>query len=188
MRTHPTPRPRRLLAAVLLAAAALWAPAPAWAHAQLAGSTPALGQVLDEPPAEVSLQFTDRVAAPAYVVVTAPDGSAATVGSPQVAGDTVTQALTSTDLEGTYAMAYRAVSEDGHPVTGEITFSVGRALRAATPPRGPATAPSPTAGAGDPAATEPASGWSDLRLEIGVAASLLLGAAALVVASRRVDD
>ncbi len=63
---------------------------------------------------------------PAYVIVTAPDGSSVASGTPRVDGVLVRQGLTE-GPDGAYTMAFRAVSEDGHPVTGEITFTVGTA-------------------------------------------------------------
>ena len=124
-RALTTTGPIRLVAMAVLALAVplLWA-APASAHAGLVSSTPENGARLDTLPAEVSLTFNEEISEPAYVVVTAPDGSRESGGDPEVSGDTVTQQLTG-GQEGTYIAAYRVVSEDGHPVTGRVEFSVG---------------------------------------------------------------
>jgi len=110
---------------VLLAGAVLLAlPSPALAHASLVGSTPTAGARLDELPAQVQLEFSEEVLEPAYVVLTGPDGASAAAGEPQVDGAMVVQA-TAGGPDGGYTLAYRAVSRDGHPVTGQITFTVG---------------------------------------------------------------
>ncbi len=108
---------------------------PAFAHASLVGSTPEQGAVLDALPGEVVFEFSDDMDATAYVVVTGPDGASATVGDPEVRGTEVRQRLApgTAALEGTYVMAVKAVSVDGHPVTGRVEFAVGRPSDAGSP-------------------------------------------------------
>ena len=141
----------RLVAAVAVVAAVGVAvlPSPASAHATLIGSSPRQDAQLDHLPDRVSFEFNQDMSAPAYVIVTAPDGSSVTEGDPDVDGAVVSQAVTN-GPDGTYTMAYRAVSEDGHPVTGEITFTVGVASSAAP---GPSSAASASPGPGDEART-----------------------------------
>ncbi len=117
---------RLLLACALLALTMLLTPSPAWAHATLVGSSPRQDEQLDVLPDEVVFEFSADMAAPAYVIVTAPDGSSLTSGEPVVEGTTVSQAI-GDGPDGAYTMAFRAVSEDGHPVTGQVTFHVGDA-------------------------------------------------------------
>lgn len=73
-------------------------------------------------PDTVDLEFDQNVGSPAYVVVTAPDGTKISTGDPVIRDNRVTQAVSAPDQSGTYTMAYRVVSSDGHPVAGEITF------------------------------------------------------------------
>lgn len=98
--------------------------APAYAHASMVGSSPEQGAVLDALPDQVDFEFSEPMDPTAYVVVTAPDGSALAVGEPRVDGSTVTQEIGS-GADGTYLMAVKAVSRDGHPVTGRVEFVVG---------------------------------------------------------------
>ena len=182
--------PRRVATALtaLTALAALvliGLPAPASAHATLVGSTPTQGQHLDALPDEVSFEFNQDMASPAYVIVTAPDGSSVADGPPQVDGAVVRQAVTD-GPEGSYTMAYRAVSEDGHPVTGEITFSIGAAGTAApSASTGRPTSPSSTAtSTPDPAAAADGDG-PGRRVGLLVGLGIFAAAGLLLLLSRR---
>lgn len=134
---------RRLLAVLvatpLLALLALGGlAAPASAHASLVSSTPEADATLDALPDEVELVFSQDVRAPAYVVVTGPDGDVVD-GSPEIDGTTVTQAVGGS-TEGGYTLAYRVISADGHPISGQIAFSVGEGGPAAAEPEADAGA------------------------------------------------
>jgi methionine-rich copper-binding protein CopC len=93
-------------------------------HARLNGSTPAAGSVLPQAPTAVVLSFNRDIAPPATVVVTAPGGDRVGTGEPVVRGHDVS-APVAAQQQGTYSVAFRAVSVDGHPITGRFTFSVG---------------------------------------------------------------
>jgi methionine-rich copper-binding protein CopC len=124
--TRSTTRMRPAAAAVLavvLGWLTLLPAAPAWAHAALIGSDPEAGATLAALPGVATLEFSEEMADPAYVVVTAADGTTVTDGDPVVDGRQVTQALVDGPA-GTYTLAFRVVSGDGHPVTGEMTFTV----------------------------------------------------------------
>lgn len=100
---------------------------PAAAHTELESSDPADGAMLAEAPAQVTLTFGEAVTEPAYVVVTAPDGTRVEDGDAAVLDETVRQPLDAVETaaqEGSWTLAYRVVSVDGHPVTGELTFGV----------------------------------------------------------------
>ncbi|WP_327189989.1 copper resistance protein CopC [Streptomyces xinghaiensis] len=117
-------------AAVLGVLAVLLGAAPASAHAALTGSVPRQGAVADRAPEEVVLTFSARVTLSADSIrVLAPDGGRADTGEPRDlgTGGTVRHgvALRPGLPDGTYTVAWRAVSADGHPVSGAYTFSVG---------------------------------------------------------------
>ncbi|MER6305592.1 copper resistance protein CopC [Streptomyces sp. NPDC001657] len=141
-------RPRRsaalrlLVVAVALAGALfgglLGGAAPASAHAALTGSTPAEGSVVDQAPEQVALTFSEGVAmGDDSIRVLDPKGkrvdrgklrnlcSAGTVkygtGLPPGLGD------------GTYTVAWQAVSADSHPVSGAFTFSIGAPSKTTAP-------------------------------------------------------
>lgn len=146
-----------VLVAGLLVFLGAWlavATSPASAHAALEGSSPQQGASLVALPDEVTFTFSQEMSAPAYVMVRGPDGTALTSGDPVVQRNVVRQRLRASTATGTYTMAYRAVSVDGHPVTGQIAFTVGEAK--STVGDGPASvAPSPGS-VRSPARTTPA--------------------------------
>jgi copper transport protein len=97
---------------------------PPVTHARLHASTPAADAILAQAPAEVVLTFNRNIAPPASVAVTAPSGTRVGAGEPAVAGKVVTAPIAAPE-QGTYTVGYRAVSVDGHPITGSFTFSIG---------------------------------------------------------------
>jgi methionine-rich copper-binding protein CopC len=109
---------------------------PPAAHARLNGSVPVADSLVPQAPAAVVLSFNRDIAPPATVVVTAPDGSRAGAGDPSVRGRDVSAPIGG-EQEGTYVVAFRAVSVDGHPITGRFTFSVGHRSTPPTPARPP---------------------------------------------------
>jgi len=126
----------RVAVAVLTLLAAAAAPAAVLAHAELMSSSPADGAQLDSPPNDVSLVFDDELLAEGTgFTVTDADGN--TIGEGEldlsvadrneIRGDvTITE-------EGTYHVAWKAVSADGHAESGELTFTVGPAGSGASP-------------------------------------------------------
>ncbi|QCX26358.1 copper resistance CopC family protein [Nocardioides jishulii] len=112
-----------LTAGLVTVAMALGA-APAQAHAGLTGSTPEDGATLTELPAEVVLTFSEQVSGPATVVVTGPDGGGLQTGEAEVDGDEVRQAVERGQAGGAYTIAYRVISSDGHPITGQVRFTL----------------------------------------------------------------
>ena len=168
-------------ATVVLALLAVLTGGPAAAHTGLQSSTPADGEALTAAPDTVTLTFATAVASQfAQVAVTGPDGQSVTSGDLTVDGAVVQQPVT-TNGDGAYAMAYRVVSDDGHPVSGELTFTVsgtGAAptqTEAAEPTDLRSSAPSTPA----PAAASPAGDSDDSS---GAALWLLLAAVLLVFA------
>ena len=166
-------------------------PSPAAAHASLVSSTPAQGARLDALPEQVRLEFSDAVLAPAYVVITGPDGRSATRGEPEVQGAVVTQA-TAGGPAGGYTLAYRAVSEDGHVVTGQIGFAVGEGASVPSAAADPATEEaepeeeeSETEARQDAAQEAAGDGPDRDTIAVLVGAALFAGAGLLLLASRR---
>ncbi len=169
---------------------------PAAAHATLVASNPTQGATLATPPTQVDFEFSEQISPPAYVVVNGPDGNSVVTGEPQVSGNTVSQAVTAS-AEGSYTMAYRAVSADGHPITGQISFHVGAASQseaASGSPEAEATAASSQKAGGETTTTtsttaatvsEGSGFWERHWSQVLIGMLLWGGAAGLFAASRR---
>jgi methionine-rich copper-binding protein CopC len=123
---------------VLLLLPVLLAPAltagPASAHAALVGTDPADEAVVEEVPGTVTLEFNEPVTR-SELVLTAPDGSRVPLDV-SARDREVTGRLrdgTADGQRGTYTIAYRVVSADGHPIAGESTFrtTAGRTVEQA---------------------------------------------------------
>jgi len=83
---------RPVVAAAAAVALLLGPVGSASAHDALVGSTPPADGTVDTAPASVSLEFSDAPQSlGTEVVVTGPDGTAATDGAPEIAGSTVTR-------------------------------------------------------------------------------------------------
>lgn len=109
---------------------------PASAHASLVGSDPEDGATLTSVPSAITFTFNENIGNPAYVAVTAPDGSKVEVGDVRAVDREVTATLVDPGQKGRYSATFRVVSADGHPVEGSIDFSTttGRAVTQVDPP------------------------------------------------------
>lgn len=156
--------------------------APASAHNVLTGSDPADGSTPAAAPTAVTLTFDEAVQNyQPVLVVTGPDGTVFSTGTPAVSGTTVRTDLVGAGPAGAYTVAYRIVSADGHPVSGQLTYTLaaaaaGTATGAPAPAGGVTTGPSEDGGSGG-------SVW----FWIGVGVAAVLVAAAVVVILRRPD-
>ncbi|NUS12171.1 MAG: hypothetical protein HOY69_12340 [Streptomyces sp.] len=131
--------PRRAAAAVAalcaLFAVLLGTATPASAHAALVRTDPADGSVVQTAPQRVVLTFSEGVLLSADSLrVLDPRGADVAVGTAAHAtgrnsGSTATVALRPGLGDGTYTVAWKAVSQDSHPVAGAFVFSVGAPSR-----------------------------------------------------------
>lgn len=113
----------KLISAFLLAAWIAFAgPSPADAHASLVSTDPADGSQLQTAPLAVELTFSEDLDT-GFVTVTAPDGTKVGTSEPRLSGARMSADLAEGHQSGKYTVAYRVVSVDGHPVTGEFTFT-----------------------------------------------------------------
>lgn len=98
---------------------------PASAHDTLLSSTPAADSTSQTAPERVVLTFSGPIAELGNeVVVTDPDGVDVHDGDPQASGADLTVALVNDLPSGTYTVTWRAVSSDGHPISGDFTFDL----------------------------------------------------------------
>jgi copper transport protein len=119
---------RAVTAAAAAAAAALALPASAWAHAALLRTTPSASGVVNSPPVQVSLTYTEAVE-PRFAIVSVTDagGQQVTDAAPRRSPQKPETLLTPLRplAQGWYLVYWRVISVDGHPVRGAFTFAVG---------------------------------------------------------------
>lgn len=127
-RWHPTSRLLRLVVlGALVLLGVLGQATVASAHAELVATNPGDGTIVAEAPRSVQLEFSERVSLrPDGVRVLDDQGRRVDRGRASASGSTVTAPVRSKLAQGSYVVAWRAVSADGHPVHGAFTFSVGR--------------------------------------------------------------
>ncbi|MBO4209865.1 copper resistance CopC family protein [Micromonospora echinofusca] len=142
--------------AVLMAGVLLIPAAPAAAHNSLTGSDPANGARLADPPTRIRLSFLARLdPGTTKITITGPDNVPASGGAPTISGSKVTVPFRA-GAAGLYVVAYQVASSDGHPIKGEVRFTLTRGTPAAPPSATPTAAPSAVPGgptAGQPTAT-----------------------------------
>ena len=117
-----------LLVLVAVIVVALGSARTVSAHAELVSTSPTAGSVVQTVPSQVLLRFTEEIdALPDSIRVLAGDGSEVPVGEIRrdLGADTVAADLPTDLADGTYVVAWRAISGDSHPVGGAFTFSVG---------------------------------------------------------------
>jgi methionine-rich copper-binding protein CopC len=98
----------------------------ALAHDQVIDQSPAPGSTVEAGQIDIRLDFSNEllnIGSGAEIVVTAPDGSFAPATCAELNG-TLATAKTELDQAGTYTVAWRVVSSDGHPIEGSYTFEL----------------------------------------------------------------
>ena len=182
----PTPVPRTLVLAAATALASLLlvlSGGPAAAHTGLESSTPADGETLTAAPDAVTLTFATAVSSEfAQVAVTGPDGESVTAGDLTIDGAVVSQPIAA-EGDGGYVVAYRVVSDDGHPVSGQLAFTLtgtggSAAAKSAPAEPTPVDTPGPT-----PDTTTAVSPVADSGESSSPGPWLILAAVALVFVS-----
>lgn len=128
----------------------------AYAHAALVTALPADGVVLAAFPSQAVLTFDEPVS-PLVFRLVLPDGTAQALGRIQAADNGLRIDLPAQRQPGTYALSWRVISADGHPVGGAVVFSLEVASAA------PAIAPETT-----PFLRQPAIWLARLALYVGL--------------------
>jgi copper resistance protein C len=144
----------RVVAATVTACVALLlGAAPAFAHTRLQGSNPADGSSIATGPDTVALTFNEDIQADfATLKVIGPDGTEYQTGSVSAGGGQVSTAVSPLGPAGDYQIGYRVVSDDGHPVSGKLSFTLTAPGPAAAAPVTPAPAAAPPVAAAPVAA------------------------------------
>ncbi len=103
------------------------------AHAQLIGSNPTQGVILDALPSTVDLYFSEAVTpAGRGISVYGPDGRLVN-GAARAQGSRLSVQLSAGGSEGTYVVIWTVIAADTHPSRGKLTFSVGHASAVRAP-------------------------------------------------------
>jgi len=161
----PTTTARQPLLPVALAATLLttllvvFSASPALAHDTLLESSPGADASVQTLPEELTLTFSADVITgdgATAVVVTDAEGEPVSDGEPEVEGAVVTQPLTSEGDAGVYDVVWKVVSSDGHPISGEFSFTVetSTASEPTTPSPTPTSSPDEQDAGVTPAPTE----------------------------------
>jgi methionine-rich copper-binding protein CopC len=114
---------RIVVVAAVTVASAFALPAPVWAHSQLLSTQPAAGSTVTAPVQAVVLTFSEKLQAGFCEVVVDGPGGAYGQG-PLTVADTVLRQPVSPLRSGAYRVAWRVVADDGHPTSGEFSFTV----------------------------------------------------------------
>jgi copper transport protein len=122
----------RLFAGLAMLLLAVCFATDALAHASLVSVEPRDGSVLAQAPSRVELRFNENVTAGAVRVIDAA-GTLRNDAKIEAAAETIAVTLPDGLPPGTSMVSYRVISQDGHPVTGTVTFSVGVPTATAMP-------------------------------------------------------
>ncbi|SCL68413.1 hypothetical protein GA0070606_4782 [Micromonospora citrea] len=128
--------------------------APAAAHNSLTGSDPRNGARVAQAPTRIELRFLAKPdPGTTKITVTGPDDVVALGGAPTFSGSRVSVPF-KPGPAGLYVVGYRLASSDGHPVSGEVRFT----LTTGTPadPSASAGAPAAAVPSGSPSTAAPA--------------------------------
>ncbi|MFD1535597.1 copper resistance CopC family protein [Nonomuraea guangzhouensis] len=177
---------RRTLVAVIGCGLFLAVTAPAaLAHDSLKSSSPAKGATVSSVET-IELEYSSRIRFPLVVLRTAA-GQMIKLGEPQADGPKVRTAVPGPLAGGSYVIAWRVVSSDGHPIEGEIPFTVKGTSSGTTAPATAAaatTAPAAAAQTSRPAAAAQGGGGIPGWLWAGLAALVVLGLAIWLLSRR----
>jgi copper resistance protein C len=158
--------------------------APAYAHTRLLGSDPADGAALATAPQQISLTFNEELPAEfSTITVIGPDGTDWHTGPVTANGTTISTALRPLGPAGQYQIGYRVVSDDGHPVTGSVAFTLtapGPGAAAPAAPQAPPLATPPAAAVQPAPDTDQTPVWpwiagAAVLVGVGVIAALRVG-------------
>lgn len=105
----------------------------AGAHSELLGSEPAADSQLSASPTQVTLSFNQTIDQNfAFLGVTSDDGRQWAMSEPMVNGQEASVGLVSALPPGRYTVAYRVVSQDGHPIQGTYVFALASGVATTT--------------------------------------------------------
>ncbi|UPL14815.1 copper resistance CopC family protein [Microbacterium galbinum] len=186
---------RRFAVGMAVAAVAVFATAvPASAHDSLVHSTPEADESLATAPENITLTYSGELLVlgdstqGAVVLVIDESGRDWATGDVEVSGNTVTATVEPGMPDAGYQVRWQVVSEDGHPISGIVPFTIGDAEpMTATQAPTDADAPSYVPDASDPTdqSTDETDGGLRLLLVGGAGAAIAVVALVLYRILRR---
>ena len=117
--------PRRGALALATATLALTA-VPAFGHTELVKSSPAGGAVVRSLPRVITLTFAEPIAKARSVTVTRAGTNHLVSFARNPKNAAQVKVRTKDDREGSYAVVWKVVGDDGHTITGTVRFRVTR--------------------------------------------------------------
>ena len=116
---------------ILCAALMISSPITAFAHGEITQAIPAADSTVIAAPSEVSIEFDGKLQTlgnESINSLTVTDEQGQVISDPVsvVEGTKISNRLQLTDVTGLVSVHYRVVSEDGHPVEGDYSFTVGQ--------------------------------------------------------------
>lgn len=122
---------KRLVALLSITCLLLLPLASASAHGDVAATSPVQDETLIEMPKQVSIEFDGQLQTLGdsvinLITVTDSTGQVISDASSLVEGSKLSTNILLLDSRGLMSVHYRIVSEDGHPVEGDYSFTVGQ--------------------------------------------------------------
>ena len=114
---------KKTFLAALLLAVSLSAPSVN-AHTHLLSTNPANGAEVTTELSSISLTYDDQIEKGSFFDVTSSEGQNMTVDTFTVEDRVLTGSLAQPLANDSYTVAWRVISKDGHPQTGEFSFTV----------------------------------------------------------------
>ena len=106
---------------------------PASAHAELLSAVPAAAGQVGSAPSTVVLNFSEPPQVRYSTIhITGPDGQRRDSGPARVVKNAVSESLGGSRPPGRYVVDWRVISDDGHPVAGQLVFTASAAGSALT--------------------------------------------------------
>jgi methionine-rich copper-binding protein CopC len=146
-----------LFGALFVAAAVLFAAAPASAHDAAESSSPAQGATVATPPEKVSVTFNkDPLALGSQIQVKDAAGTNWAEGAVEIVDNVASQKLRAGAPAGEFTVVWRVVSSDSHPIEGTFKFTATAGAAGST--AGSSTSGTSTTGASTTAGQVPTAG------------------------------
>ncbi|WP_064743976.1 copper resistance CopC family protein [Actinomadura oligospora] len=180
----PLVRARRIGVVAALAGVSLAGFVPsASAHTALKKSDPASGATVASP-SKITLTYSEPVGHP-KIILTDASGGRHEAGSARAVDNVVTEDVKGPLSDGVYTVGWRAVSDDGHPVTGEFTFTVKGSPSTSPSASASSAASAPVSAAPSESSSSSDGGGSAGWLWIGLGAVVLAAIGGVVAWTRR---